>query len=151
MKRLLLSLMVAATALSAAAQDAVFKKYADTKGIETVYISKSLLSMASGSIKLGNHSIADIAQKLDQVRILNCEKPSLVRTIHKEATAEFSKGKFEEAMRMSDGGEKVVVYMRQVGKKNEFALLSMEKDELSIINLVGTLSLSDIQKISGDQ
>lgn len=150
MKRIFLSLAVAITALSATAQEAVFKKYADTKGVETVFISNALLSIASNSIKIGNSSVAPIANKIDQVRILNSEKPSLIRTIAKEAAAEFAKEKYEEVMRVNDDGEKIVIYMKSRGKKNEFALLTTEKDEISIINLVGTLSLSDIQKIAAD-
>ena len=51
-------------------------------------------------------------------------------------------------MRLNDDGEKVTVYQKPVGKKHEYVLLSVEKDEVDIINLVGTLTLEELKRIA---
>lgn len=57
------------------AQDELFKKYENTKGVETVYISKSLLSMMP-NMEMGNVKIGKVAGKMDRIQVLNCEKGS---------------------------------------------------------------------------
>ncbi len=46
--------------------------------------------------------------------------------------------------------EKVTIYQRTLKDgKNEFALLTEDKDEVTIINLMGTITLKDIKDIAG--
>ena len=51
-------------------------------------------------------------------------------------------------MRVREDGEKTTIYFKD-GKKNkkEFVLLVDEKDEFTIISIVGDLSLQEIQGI----
>ena len=146
MKKYILLFLVALTVQTTMAQKALFDKYESSKGVETVFISKAMLSFA-GSIGGIDKDIARVANKLDEVRILSCEKPAKARTIVSEARAIYSKG-YTELMRLNDDGEKVTVYQKPVGKKHEYVLLSVEKDEVDIINLVGTLTLEELKRIA---
>ena len=114
--------------------------------METVFISKALLSVAAGS-KIGDLDIRKVAKKLEQVRILSVEKASLVKTIQAEALAIYKRDKYEELMRMSEGDEKTV-YVRPRGKNKEFVLLHTEKDELNIISLIGNLTMEELKAIA---
>ena len=71
----------------------------------------------------------------------------VAKNILGEARAIYSKG-YTELMRLNDDGEKVTVYQKPVGKKHEYVLLSVEKDEVDIINLVGTLTLEELKRIA---
>ena len=146
MKKYILLFLVALTVQTTMAQKALFDKYESSKGVETVFISKAMLSFA-GSIGGIDKDIARVANKLDEVRILSCEKPAKARAIVSEARAIYSKG-YTELMRLNDDGEKVTVYQKPVGKKHEYVLLSVEKDEVDIINLVGTLTLEELKRIA---
>ena len=146
MKKYILLLLIALTAQVATAQKALFDKYEDTKGVETVFISKAMLSFA-GSIGGIDKDIVRVVNKLDEVRILNCDKPAVAKKILGEARAIYSKG-YTELMRLNDDGEKVTVYQKPVGKKHEYVLLSVERDEVDIINLVGTLTLEELKRIA---
>ena len=146
MKKYILLFLVALTVQTTMAQKALFDKYESSKGVETVFISKAMLSFA-GSIGGIDKDIARVANKLDEVRILSCEKPAKARTIVSEARAIYSKG-YTELMRLNDDGEKVTIYQKPVGKKHEYVLLSVERDEVDIINLVGTLTLEDLKRIA---
>ena len=49
-------------------------------------------------------------------------------------------------MRVREDGEKTTIYFKdKKGKKKEFVLLIDEKDELTIISIVGDLTLQEIQ------
>ena len=146
MKKYILLFLVALTVQTTMAQKALFDKYESSKGVETVFISKAMLSFA-GSIGGIDKDIARVANKLEEVRILSCEKPAKARAIVSEARAIYSKG-YTELMRLNDDGEKVTIYQKPVGKKHEYVLLSVERDEVDIINLVGTLTLEELQRIA---
>ena len=135
---------------NARAQDALFDKYEDTNGVTTVFISKTMLGMIP-NVKAGNHDISKIAGKLDQLRILTCEKASLIPRILDDAKKIYKSEGYEVIMRMNDDGEKMTIYQRSLkGGKNEFVLLQEESSELNIINVKGAITLKDIQKITGN-
>ena len=147
MKKLLATAVLVLAAHMSYAQDQLFTKYEEVKGVETVFISKALLSVAAGS-KIGDLDIRKVAKKLEQVRILSVEKASLVKTIQAEALAIYKRDKYEELMRMSEGDEKTVIYVRPRGKNKEFVLLHTEKHELDIISLIGNLTMEELKAIA---
>ena len=120
-----------AFSIHASAQKAIFDKYEDTNGVTTIYISKTMLGMIP-NVKAGKHDIGNIASKLDYIRILSWS------------------GNYETIMKMNDDGEKMTIYQRTLKDgKNEFALLTEDKDEVTIINLMGAITLKDIKDIAG--
>ena len=148
MKRLILLLFIATACLSGYAQTALFKKYARTRGVETVYISKAMLRHLP-SIDVGIDDIGAIASKLDYLQVLSCESPSIARTIAAEAQAIYKRERFELVMEAHDDGEAVRIYMKRIDKvRSQFVLLEQEEDEVSIIDIAGRVSLGDIQRIA---
>lgn len=145
----ILSLLLIAVASGAMAQDTLFEKYEDTNGVTTVFISKTMLGMIP-NVKAGNHDISEIAGKLDQLRILTCEKASLIPRILEDAKKIYKNDGYEAIMRMNDDGEKMTIYQRTLkGGKNEFVLLQEDSSDLNIINVKGAITLKDIQMIAG--
>ena len=140
-----------AFSIHASAQKAIFDKYEDTNGVTTIYISKTMLGMIP-NVKAGKHDIGNIASKLDYIRILSCEKPALFSKLIDEARKTYRSGNYETIMKMNDDGEKMTIYQRTLKDgKNEFALLTEDKDEVTIINLMGAITLKDIKDIAGQQ
>ena len=90
MKRIIFIILMALTCHLSYSQDALFKKYEDVKGISTVFISKSMLSLMP-KIEAGDVDISRIASKLDRIQVLECERPSLIPAIKKEAVAYYKK------------------------------------------------------------
>ncbi|GAB6983128.1 DUF4252 domain-containing protein [Prevotella dentasini] len=150
MKRTTISLLLTLVCIMAQAQQAVFNKYSDYDGVSVVYISKYMLRGMQGS-KSSKDAISRIAGRLDHLQIFSCDRPSLIPRIKKDATAYYRKMHYGVAMQMSDDGEHTTIYQRAAGSgKNEFVLLTTEKDELTIINVLGSVSLKDIQGLTGD-
>lgn len=133
--------------LTAQAQDAIFHKYEDTKGVSTVFISKTMLRMMSNS-NIGNIKITSVAGKLDGMRILNCDKPALATQIGQDIKRMLKTEGFEVVMQINDDGEKTIIYQKELSKgRNTFSLLNDEKDEISFISISGAVTLNDISKI----
>ena len=102
------------------------------------------------NVKAGNHDIGKIAPKLDYLRILSCEKAALITSLVEDARKAYRTGGYEVIMKMNDGDEKVTIYQRTMKDgKNEFSLLTEEKDEATIINVKGAITLKDIKDLAG--
>lgn len=148
MKRIFTVIAVMMACLSMHAQAELFSKYDNTHGVTTVYVSKSMLSIMP-QMKTGGVDIRSIAQKLDNISILTCERPSMIGGIKQNASAIYSRDGYEEVMKLNDSDSHTVIYMKQLsGGINEFALVNTENNVLRIVNIKGRISLRDIQSIT---
>ena len=148
MKKTIIIIMLSAITLTASAQESLFKKYEDAKGVETVYISKALLALASGYMNVGDMNIKSITQKIESIRLLNCEDRVTAQKLKADALAEFKKGKYEEMLRHKDNSERTYIYMKKARRFNEFVLLNIESEVVQVINITGTMTIEDIQRIT---
>ena len=148
MKKILLFLLFGITFNFAFAQKAFFDKYDDKEGISTIYISATMLRMM-GNVQAGNKDITRIAKRLDHIQVLECERPSLINSIKNAAFAYYKQAKYAVVMKTKSNGEDVTIYeKRYKNGKNEYVLLTVERDELTIVNLLGRVSLEEIQAIA---
>lgn len=148
MKRIFTVIAVMMACISMHAQAELFSKYDNTHGVTTVYVSKSMLSIMP-QMKTGGVDIGSIAQKLDNISILTCERPSMIGGIKQNASAIYSRDGYEEVMKLNDSDSHTVIYMKQLsGGINEFALVNTENNVLRIVNIKGRISLRDIQSIT---
>ena len=148
MKKTMIIIMLSAIALTASAQESLFKKYEDAKGVESVYVSKALLALASGYMNVGDMNIKSITQKIESIRVLNCEDRVTAQKLKADAIAEFKKGKYEEMLRRKENSQQTYIYMKKAGHLNEFVLLNIEREEGQVINITGTMTMEDIQRIT---
>jgi hypothetical protein len=148
MKRInILVILATVFSLFAQAQQSFFDKYAEMEGVTSVYISKSMLSLLPNvnSTVNGIH-IGDIANRLDNIQILSSDESAIISKLRKETASINTQNGYEELMRVREDGEKTTIYFKdKKGKKKEFVLLVDEKDELTIISIVGDLTLQEIQ------
>ena len=148
MKRIyILALLTTVFSLFAQAQQSFFDKYAEMEGVTSVYISKSMLGlMPNADSTVNGIHIGNIASRLDNIQILSCEEANVASKLRKETAHINPKNGYEELMRVREDGEKTTIYFKdQKGKKKEFVLLVDEKDEFTIISIVGDLTLKEIQ------
>lgn len=148
MKRIyILAIFATVFSLFAQAQQSFFDKYAEMEGVTSVYISKSMLSLLpdmSGSINGVN--IGNLANRLENIQILSCDEPEIISKLRKETSHINTENGYEELMRVREDGDKTTIYFKdKKGKKKEFVLLVDEKDEFTIISIVGDLTLKEIQ------
>lgn len=101
-----------------------------------------------GQTNVNGINIGDIASRLDNIQILSADEQPIVDKLRKETSGINTRNGYEELMRVREDGEKTTIYFKD-GKKGqkEFVLLVDEKDEFTIISIVGDLTLQEIQGI----
>lgn len=138
-----------AACLGIGAQDELFKKYSDVKDVQTVYISKALLSMA-GKQQIGGVKIGGKGSDIDRVKVISCERKALANKIFNEALNAMRHDKYELVLETKDDDERSYIYLKNHGKKNEFVVINAERSSVYIANILGTLTLGDVNAITDD-
>ena len=145
----IIAILITLCSVCSYGQQSFFDKYVEMDGVPSVYLSKSMLSLLpKGHSNVNGINIGDIASRLDNIQILSADEQPIVNQLRKETSGINTRNGYEELMRVREDGEKTTIYFKD-GKKNkkEFVLLVDEKDEFTIISIVGDLTLQEIQGI----
>ena len=145
----IITLLITFCSARSYSQQSFFDKYAEMDGVTSVYITKSMLSLfPKGQASVNGVNIGNIASRLDNIQILSADEQPIIDKLRKETSGINSRNGYEELMRVREDGEKTTIYFKNGKKdKKEFVLLVDEKDEFTIISIVGDLSLQEIQGI----
>ena len=148
-RTLIIAIMATLCSVCSYGQQSFFDKYAEMDGVTSVYITKSMLSLfPKGQANVNGVNIGNIASRLDNIQILSTDEQPIVDKLRKETSDINTKNGYEELMRVREDGEKTTIYFKDGKKdKKEFVLLVDEKDEFTIISIVGDLTLQEIQGI----
>lgn len=143
----ILTLMLTISTLFCHAQQSLFDKYAEMDGVSSVYITKSMLGLFKNvDSTINDIHIGSLADRLDNIQILSSEKPSIIELLRKETKDINTRNGYEELMRIREDGEKTTIYFKERKKgNNEFVLITDEKDEITIISIVGSITLQEMQ------
>ena len=132
------------------AQEEMFEKFNDAEGVTTVYISRTMMQMIH-NVKAGKHNIGNISSKLDQLRVLTCERRQMATSIKKQFVEYYKKNQYEVIMQANESNEHSTIYHKNLkGGKAEFSLLTEDDGEINIIYVKGDVTLKDIQQITGN-
>lgn len=143
MKKITTIALLMLMSLGANAQKDVFMKYKGQEGVTIVKVPKMLMRLAGRMDK----DVRMLTKRLENIRVLSCEEKAMAQKIKADALSAYKQGGYEEMVKVNDDGEVVSIYHRnRKGGKNEYAILSID-EELSIINVVGHLSLEDLDKV----
>lgn len=146
----IIAILITLCSVCSYGQQSFFDKYAEMDGVTSVYISKSMLSLfPKGQASVNGVNIGNIASRLDNIQILSADEQPVVDKLRKETSHINTRNGYEELMRVREDGEKTTIYFKDGKKKEkkEFVLLVDEKDEFTIISIVGDLTLQEIQGI----
>ena len=145
----IITLLTTLCSICSYGQQSFFDKYAEMEGVTSVYITKSMLSLfPKGQTSVNGVNIGNIASRLDNIQILSADEQPIIDKLRKETSVINTRNGYEELMRVREDGEKTTIYFKDGKKdKKEFVLLLDEKDEFTIISIVGDLTLQEIQGI----
>ncbi len=123
-----------------------FNKYADSDNVTSVTISKAMLNMMpENTMGSGYINVGKLAAKIDNIRILTCEKPKIIATLKKDISKISTKG-YEELLKVNDKGERTVIYMTTGSTGvNSYLIINEEKSEFNAILITGKITPSDIK------
>lgn len=132
----------------------LFNKLEDNDKVTVVYISKSLLKMAGSNVNSTKANIGGLINKLDQLEIYSTEDLLTARTMNAEASKYIKNNTYESLMKVKDGSDKIdFLITKDNGKKDqikEFIMFIAGEKESTIIRLLGTFTMEDIQKVMDD-
>lgn len=147
MKKVLITwIIILLASTGVRAQESFFEKFADRKGVTSVYISKKMFSMMK-NINSGDINLANVADKINSLQILSCDNKTVADELRKETAHIKRENGYEELMRIREEGERVTIYAKEGKKENEYVLLVDEPDEFVLILLNGQLTLQEIQGV----
>lgn len=147
MRHIILILLMAVCSAGVSAQESFIDKFAGTKGISSVYISKDLLGMMSGKSS-GDYDFGVVSYKLTNIQILNSENRKAAKTLREGCLQIIRNNKYKKLMDVTGDGEHSGIYMKTLLKDfRQYVLLNVGDEEVSVVVLTGSLTLQDIKKV----
>ena len=146
----LLGIVVALCSLYANAQVKAFEKYADTKNVTYVYISKYMLGMAgkNATPSVPGVDIKTLAGKLTGIQIVSTENKAAQAKLKNDAKSIMAKDKYELLMQMKEDDSKVNIY-HHIAKQQSAVVMQVENDEeLTLMIFSGKFTLEDVMKMA---
>ena len=166
MKHLLLTLIIMAiAAVSPVAKAADSKEYTPSSRtalvdkcreyhgcFKTVYIGKAMMGMVKGKqLNIGEYAFEKIISKIEDLSVITTEKKSEMDTLNWWCSLPgglTKKDKYNVLLEVYDDGEHLTIYERKLPNNlNEFALKIDKENSMTIIQISGTLTAQDLQRI----
>ena len=146
----LLGIVVSLCSLNANAQVKAFEKYADTKNVTYVYISKYMLGMAgkNATPSVPGVDIKTLAGKLTGIQIVSTENKAAQAKLKNDAKSIMAKDKYELLMQMKEDDSKVNIY-HHIAKQQSAVVMQVEdNEELTLMIFSGKFTLEDVMKMA---
>lgn len=138
------------TSLQANAQVKAFEKYADTKNVTYVYISKYMLSMAgkNAAPSVPNVNMKSLTSKLTGIQLINSDEKAARTKLKNDVSSIIARDKYTLLMQVKEDGDKVDIYYHVDKRNSAVVMLVEEDDEVNVIVFSGTFTLDDVMKMT---
>ena len=148
--RILLVVAMVVTSLQANAQVKAFEKYADTKNVTYVYISKYMLSMAgkNAAPSVPNVNMKSLTSKLTGIQLINSDEKAARTKLKNDVSSIITRDKYTLLMQVKEDGDKVDIYYHVDKRNSAVVMLVEEDDEVNVIVFSGTFTLDDVMKMT---
>ena len=148
--KVLLCIVVALGCLTANAQVKAFEKYADTKNVTYVFISKYMLSMAgkNAAPSVPGIDTKTLAGKLTGIQIITSVDNATQKKLKNDVKSIMAKDKYELLMQMNEDDNKVNIF-HHVGKQQSAVIMLVEGDDnTTVMVFSGKFTLDDVMKMT---
>ena len=146
----LLCVVAALSSLTVNAQVKAFEKYADTKNVTYVYISKYMLAMAgkNATPSVPGIDTKTLAGKLTGIQIITSEDNAAQKKLKSDVKSIMAKDKYELLMQMNEDDSKVNIF-HHVDKQQSAVIMQVEgNDETTVMIFSGKFTLDDVMKMT---
>ena len=130
------------------AQEKLFNKYSDMKGVKSVYISKAMLEM--GPHLFSNIYVGSASKRLNSVSLLSTSKNEAVyKDLMKDIRSLLKSSRFELLMKQKGTNTTSEFYISRSGSKIKELIMLTEDGESSLrfVYLEGLMSMEDVKNI----
>ena len=149
-KKSILIVMMAVGCLTANAQVKAFEKYADTKNVTYVFISKYMLSIAgkNATPSVPGVDIKTLLNKLTGIQIISTENKGAQTKLKNDVKAIMAKDKYEVLMQMNEDDGKVNIF-HSINKQQSAVVMLIEgSNEVTVMVFSGKFTLKDVMKMT---
>jgi len=129
---------------------AIFNKYEEREGVESVTISPTLFGMMSG--RTNDRRTQELISKITGLRILtlNDGADGRGRATREALTAELQavvKSDFEEIMKVNSSGERIELYVRNRDANSALLFITSATNSITVLHLAGTIDKTLIDAV----
>lgn len=148
--RIIICVAMLVASIQANAQVKAFEKYADTKNVTYVFISKFMLRMAGASSapSVPGVNTKSLMNKLNGIQIIASENKNAIARLKADAQAIVKQGKYELLMQVDEDDQKVRIYHLEGKQQSAVVMMADEDDEFTVIVFSGTFTLEDVMKMT---
>ena len=148
--KIILCVAMLAASTTANAQMKEFEKYADTKNVTYVYISKYMLSMAgkNAAPSVPNVNMKSLTSKLTGIQLINSDDKAARTKLKNDVSSIIARDKYTLLMQVKEDGDKVDIYYHVDKRNSAVVMLVEEDDEVNVIVFSGTFTLDDVMKMT---
>ncbi len=146
--RSLLCTIMALLCLTASAQVKEFEKYADTKNVTYVYISKYMIGMVGKMATMPGVDISSLSNKLSAIQIITSDDKAAGTKLKKEVQNILSNGKYEKLMQINEDDSKVNIYHSEGKQQSAVVMISDGDGSVTVMVFSGKFSLDDVTKMT---
>jgi len=148
--KIFLCVAMLVASLQANAQVKEFEKYADTKNVTYVFISKFMLRMAGASSapSVPGVNTKSIMNKLNGIQIISSENKNAIARLKTDAQNMVKQGKYELLMQVDEDDQKVRIYHIESKRQSVVVMMADEGEEFTIIVFSGTFTMEDVMKMT---
>jgi hypothetical protein len=129
---------------------AIFSKYEDREGVESVTISPALFGLMSG--RTNDSRTQELISKITGLRILtlNDGADGRGRANREALTAELQtvvRRDFEEIMKVNSSGERIELYVRNRSTNSALLFITSATNSVTVLHLAGTIDKTLIDAV----
>ncbi len=144
----LLCTIMALLCLTASAQVKEFEKYADTKNVTYVYISKYMIGMVGKMANIPGVDISSLSNKLSAIQIITSDDKAAGTKLKKEVQGILSSGKYEKLMQINDDDSKVNIYHTEGNQQSAVVMISDGDGSVTVMVFSGKFNMDDVMKMT---
>ena len=144
----LLRTVMALLCLTASAQVKEFEKYADTKNVTYVYISKYMIGMVGKMANMPGVDVSSLSNKLSAIQIITSDDWDAGKKLKKEVQGILSSGKYEKLMQINDDDSKVNIYHSEGKQQSAVVMVTDGDGTVTVIVFSGKFNMDDVMKMT---
>ncbi len=152
MKRIILSLIVLLSVVSANAQSANFEELSKIKGVDYTHVDKDMIERTAkqgkgldvaGIVNLGDDAKEEFLNQFDDVKVFKCEDKGSIKKF-KKTVQKLLQGKEWEPLIDTKGpdGEILKIYLSKNGEHSTNVVLAVEDEEANLVVINGTFDMA---------
>ena len=142
---------ITASLLPAKDHDSLADALGEIEGIESVYISKAMLSAISGRLNnmpsMPNVNAQALVNKLSCIQLIHAEKNNMRTKLKSEVKGIVKKDKYDLLMQVKEDSNKADIYQNVGPQQSAVVMLVEENDGVTAVVFSGKFTTEDVMKM----